>query len=151
MFLLDHHKTAHEQVVLAEKGALGGMPDVADINHFTLGVFANFLKNVRDAGASSKELQDLKAVLATIRDDQGMGPYTIKAITGGDGRPITDVGVLVIPRQYSNIVTLLISGLYHHEIGHNLFTALKLPDGKRDQILLDKVISPALKKCHCFC
>jgi hypothetical protein len=146
--LLDHFRTANNQLEIAARGDKGGLNQITDLNQFSRSVHALMLKALDDLGIPRDVVRGSNSPLFTIRDSDGAGPYTIPAIKDGKtGKPVTDAAVVTYPREYQGLEGVHTSGVYPHELGHDLIYGdlLRFPTEVRDRILTDKVVAGAMK------
>lgn len=147
-FLLDHFRTANQQLEIAARGSKGGLDAVNDLNQMSRSVHAQMLKKLDDNGIPRSVVRGSNSPLFTIRDSDGAGPYTIPAIKDPvTGKPVTDAAVVTYPREYQRLEGVHTSGVYPHELGHDLIYGdlLKFPQNVRDNILTDKVVGDAMR------
>ena len=146
--LLDHFRTANIQLEIAARGDKGGLNQITDLNQFSRSVHALMLKALDDLGIPRDVVRGSNSPLFTIRDSDGAGPYTIPAIKDGKtGKPVTDAAVVTYPREYQGLEGVHTSGVYPHELGHDLIYGdlLRFPTEVRDRILTDRVVGDAMK------
>lgn len=146
--LLDHFRTANNQLEIAARGDKGGLNQITDLNQFSRSVHALMLKALDDLGIPRDVLRGSNSPLFTIRDSDGAGPYTIPAIKDGrTGKPVTDAAVVTYPREYQGLEGVHTSGVYPHELGHDLIYGdlLRFPTEVRDRILTDRIVGDAMK------
>lgn len=146
--LLDHFRTANNQLEIAARGNRGGLDAITDLNQFSRSIHADLLKKLQDNGIPLDVVRGSNSPLFTIRDSEGAGPYTIPAIRDPrTGKPVTDAAVVTYPREYQGLEGVHTSGVYPHELGHDLIYGdlLKFPAEARDNILTSKIVGDAMK------
>jgi hypothetical protein len=146
--LLDHFRTANNQLEIAARGNKGGLNAITDLNQYSRSIHALMLKALDDNGVPRSVVRGSNSPLFTIRDSDGAGPYTIPAIKDPrTGRPVTDAAVVTYPREYQGMEGVHTSGVYAHELGHDLIYGdlLRFPTEARDNILTTKIVGNAMK------
>lgn len=145
--LLDHFRTANQQLEIAARGRDPRFA-IHDLNQYSRSVHAQLLKALDDNGIPRSVVRGSNSPLFTIRDSDGAGPYTIPAIKDpATGKPVTDAAVVTYPREYQYMEGVHTSGVYSHELGHDLIYGdlLRFPKDVRDSILTQKVVGDVMK------
>lgn len=138
-FLLEHHRVANVQMGIPEK-----MPEIVDLNQYSRSVHKNLMDLLRKQGINPENvLRGTNSPVFLIFDSNGSGPYTIPAIKG-----VTDTAVIVLPREYQKMLGVHVSGVYPHEMGHDLIYGdlLRFPENLREHVLKQDVIASAMQK-----
>jgi hypothetical protein len=146
--LLDHFRTANNQLEIAARGNKGGLNAITDLNQYSRSIHALMLKALDDNGVPRSVVRGSNSPLFTIRDSDGAGPYTIPAIKDPrTGKAVTDAAVVTYPREYQGMEGVHTSGVYAHELGHDLIYGdlLRFPTEARDNILTTKIVGNAMK------
>lgn len=150
--LLDHFRTANQQVELSVNREHGGLPEILDLNQYSRSIHAQLLTALDKNGIPRSVVRGSNSPMFTIRDSDGAGPYTIPAIKG-----VNDAAVITYPREYQgkspsmpnrpSMVGTHTPGVYPHELGHDLIYGdlAKFPEQSRSGWLNDKVVSQAMK------
>lgn len=137
-FLLEHHRVANVQMGIPEV-----MPEIVELNQYSRSVHKNLMDLLTKNGINPENvLRGTNSPIFLIFDSNGAGPYTIPAIKG-----VTDTAVIVLPREYQNMLGVHVSGVYSHELGHDLIYGdlLRFPDNLRDNVLKQDVVAGAMK------
>ncbi|MBX9720523.1 MAG: hypothetical protein K2X81_03920, partial [Candidatus Obscuribacterales bacterium] len=137
-FLLEHHRVANIQMGLPEQ-----MPEIVDLNQYSRSVHKNLMDLLRKEGINPENvLRGTNSPIFLIFDSNGSGPYTIPAIKG-----VTDTAVIVVPREYQQMLGVHVAGVYSHELGHDLIYGdlLRFPENLRDSVLRQDVVAAAMK------
>jgi hypothetical protein len=138
-FLLEHHRVANVQMGIPEQ-----MPEIVDLNQYSRSVHKNLMDlMVKNGIDPSTVLRGTNSPIFLIFDSNGSGPYTIPAIKG-----VTDTPVVVVPREYRAMLGVHVSGVYSHELGHDLIYGdlLRFPDSLREHVLKQDVVAEAMKQ-----
>ena len=141
--LLDHFRTANQQLEIAHSGDGHGLSQINHLNQYARSIQAFMLGRLDALGIPRDVIRGSNAPLFSIRDSDGAGPYTIPAIKG-----VSDAAVVNYPREYSGMEGVHVPGVYPHELGHDLVFGdlLRFPAELRDKILTEDVIGAAMKK-----
>ncbi len=137
-FLLEHHRVANVQMGIPEV-----MPEIVELNQYSRSVHKNLMDLLTKNGINPENvLRGTNSPIFLIFDSNGAGPYTIPAIKG-----VTDTAVIVLPREYQSMLGVHVSGVYSHELGHDLIYGdlLRFPDNLRDNVLKQDVVASAMK------
>lgn len=138
-FLLEHHRVANVQMGIPEQ-----MPEIVDLNQYSRSVHKNLMDLMEKNGIDpSTVLRGTNSPVFLIFDSNGSGPYTIPAIKG-----VTDTPVVVVPREYRDMLGVHVSGVYSHELGHDLIYGdlLRFPDSLREHVLNQDVVAAVMKQ-----
>lgn len=136
-FLLEHFRVANSQLGIPKQ-----LPEIVDLNQYSRSVHKNLMDLLRKNGIKPEEvLRGTNSPVFLIFDSNGAGPYTIPAIKG-----VTDTAVIVLPREYRNMLGVHVAGVYPHELGHDLIFGdlLRFPQNLRDHILKQDVVAKAM-------
>lgn len=136
--LLEHHRVANVQMGIPSR-----LPEIVDLNQYSRSVHQDMMNLLRKAGVNPDQaLRGTNSPIFLIFDSQGAGPYTIPAIKG-----VTDTAVIVLPREYQKMLGVHVSGVYRHELGHDLVFGdlLRFPENLRDNVLKKDVIANVMK------
>lgn len=137
-FLLEHHRVANVQMGLPDR-----LPEIVDLNQYSRSVHKNLMDLLAKNGINPENvLRGTNSPIFLIFDSNGSGPYTIPAIKG-----VTDTAVIVLPREYQQMLGVHVSGVYSHELGHDLIYGdlLRFPDNLREHVLRQDVVAEAMK------
>jgi hypothetical protein len=140
--LLDHYRTANQQLELSKSSDPGALAAITDMNMYTRSIHAFIIGRLRELGIPLDVLRSTNSPLFTIRDSGGAGHYTIPAIEG-----VTDAPVITYAREYQGLEGTIVSGVDTHESFHNYAyrDLLRFPAELRDKILTDNIVKEALK------
>ena len=141
--LLDHFRTANQQLEIAHSGDGHGLSQINHLNQYARSIQTFLLGRLDALGIPRDVIRGSNAPLFSIRDSDGAGPYTIPAIKG-----VSDAAVVNYPREYSGMEGVHVAGVYPHELGHDLVFGdlLRFPAELRDKILTEDIIGAAMKK-----
>ncbi len=137
-FLLEHHRVANVQMGIPKV-----MPEIVDLNQYSRSVHKNLMDLLVKNGINPENvLRGTNSPIFLIFDSSGSGPYTIPAIKG-----VTDTAVVVLPREYKQMLGVHVSGVYAHELGHDLIYGdlLRFPESLREHVLRQDVVAAAMK------
>lgn len=138
-FLLEHHRVANVQMGIPKV-----LPEIVDLNQYSRSVHKKLMDLLTANGIKPETvLRGTNSPVFLIFDSSGSGPYTIPAIKG-----VTDTAVIVLPREYQNMLGVHVSGVYPHEMGHDLIYGdlLRFPESLRENVLKQDVIAAAMAK-----
>ncbi|MFN8659548.1 MAG: hypothetical protein U0105_24650 [Candidatus Obscuribacterales bacterium] len=138
-FLMEHFRVANQQLVLNEK-----LPEIVDLNNYSRSVHNKLMELLVKNGVKPEEvLRGTNSPMFLIFDSRAAGPYTIPAIKG-----VTDTPVVVLPREYQNMLGVHVAGVYPHELGHDLIYGdlLRFPETLRNKVLTEDVVSAGMKQ-----
>lgn len=137
-FLMEHFRVANQQLVLAGEK----MPEIIDLNNYSRSVHNKLMELLVKNGVKPDEvLRGTNSPMFLIFDSRAAGPYTIPAIKG-----VTDTPVVVLPREYQNMLGVHVSGVYPHELGHDLIYGdlLRFPEALRTKVLTENVVKAGM-------
>jgi hypothetical protein len=138
-FLMEHFRVANQQLVLTEK-----LPEIIDLNNYSRSVHNKLMELLVKNGVKPDEvLRGTNSPMFLIFDSRAAGPYTIPAIKG-----VTDTPVVVLPREYQSMLGIHVSGVYPHELGHDLIYGdlLRFPEALRTKVLTENVVRSGMQQ-----
>lgn len=139
-FLMEHFRVANQQLVLAGEK----LPEIIDLNNYSRSVHNKLMELLVKNGVKPDEvLRGTNSPMFLIFDSRAAGPYTIPAIKG-----VTDTPVVVLPREYQSMLGVHVSGVYPHELGHDLIYGdlLRFPEALRTRVLTENVVKNGMKE-----
>lgn len=134
MLLMYHMKAANQ--------LLFNQDNVRDLNMLTHEMTGVFLTGMRKLGIPEDRLRRIIPTLVTETDDKGSGYFALPPVDGVLDRP-----VIVVPRGFTRLISVMSSVLYHENLGHTLTypELARLPEADRDS-LIRGAVSDAMRE-----